>query len=57
VAFVRPDSLSYRLPPFVVEKAVGDALSWRVVALTAAGGDGSRGAWRTLKISPAITSR
>jgi hypothetical protein len=55
-AFVLPASPTYRLPPFVVEKAVGQVLSWRVVAMTG-GGDGIPGEWRTIKISAAITSR
>jgi hypothetical protein len=49
-AFVRPELPIYRLPPFVVEKAVGAALAWRVVAMTAAGKDASAGGWRVINI-------
>ena len=49
-AFVAAATTTYRLPPFVVAKAVGRELAWRVVAIDAAGHDGSTTAWRRLKV-------
>ena len=49
-ALVRSGTLTYRLPPFVVEKGAGGQLTWRIVAVDGAGRHGAESAWRVLKI-------
>jgi hypothetical protein len=48
-AFVAGATTSYRLPPFVVEKAAGRDLVWRVVAIDTAGHEQAPTAWQRLK--------
>ena len=48
-AFVSPSSATYRLPPFVRDKAVGNQVRWQVVAIDEAGRVVARSVWSALK--------
>jgi hypothetical protein len=50
-AMLRPGAASYRLPPFVADRAAPGALRWRVVALDADGDQLAASEWRTMSLS------
>lgn len=52
-AVVPPGVGAYRTPPFVVQRASGGALWWRVTALDFNGWAMRRSAWRTVRTAPA----
>jgi hypothetical protein len=49
-ALLPPDASSYRVPPFVAERAGAGTLEWRVIAVLSSGHDGQRSSWRRLTI-------
>jgi hypothetical protein len=55
-AVVAPGVGAYRVPPFVLQQAVGKPLRWRVTALDFNGWTMRHSAWRTVKTSaPGVT--
>jgi hypothetical protein len=49
-ALLTAEATSYRLPPFVVERAGQGALEWRVVTVFDSGTDGPRSSWRRVVV-------
>jgi hypothetical protein len=49
-ALLASGATAYRLPPFVVEKLIRSELTWRLVAVDAAGAEAATSAWRRLRL-------
>src|SRR5262249_42220490 len=50
-AFVAPGAAAYRLPPFVIDRVVNNALRWRIVVVDAKGHDGVKSEWRRMTLA------
>lgn len=56
-AYVKAGAATYRVPPFVADKAAGQPLTWRIVAVADGGTETTVTSWRRLTIRPGSTSR